>query len=687
MKNICSPLVLLAISLGFSANVYVDQVGYDKDFSKKAIVEGQASMAGSTFLVKQNGTMVFSGTLSTAQSLSDWSSQPYFIADFSALTTAGTYTLEVTENGSTKASRSFAVGANVITDATLSKLMDYFLADRADRSDVWAKDVAIVKYGDYSGKTYNVRGGWYDAAGDVSKYLSHLSYANYLNPQQTPMTVWTLAFAKERIPALLGSKGLTSAVQQEALWGADFLLRMLDADGYFYTTVFDGWTGFMADRQICSFTGSAGTKNVNYKAAFREGGGMAIAALARVSAWGKAGDSSSAAYLTGAERAYAHLKAKTVNGVCEYCDDQKENTIDDYAALMAAAELYKATKNVAYLEDARTRAGMLAGRISSEGFFYSDYAGTRPFWHAAEAGLPLVALTRYIEVEHSEPSNPLIKTNMAKHLAYLQSVTTNVVNPFGYARQTFKTGGVVQSGFFIPHDNESNYWWQGENARLASLTAAAFYAGRLLNYSASSPGKVPTAIASYGYDQLHWILGRNPKDMSFMQGVGQVFAPGYSGASGKAGHLTGGVVNGITGVSTDGTGLTYKSGSDFISGNEWESWRWTEQWLPHSTWFLMALATISDESPLLPVGISSKPGAIVNRDLDFHAFVAGSSLEVAFALAPTHAVALRLVDLKGQTMVSQTLQAGVSRVVIPLTGAMRGVHILSVEGKASRIIF
>ncbi|MCV6022012.1 glycoside hydrolase family 9 protein, partial [Escherichia coli] len=41
-------------------------------------------------------------------------------------------------------------------------------------------------------QTADVHGGWYDASGDVSKYLSHLSYANYLNPQQTPMVVWNI---------------------------------------------------------------------------------------------------------------------------------------------------------------------------------------------------------------------------------------------------------------------------------------------------------------------------------------------------------------------------------------------------------------------------------------------------------------------------------------------------------------
>ena len=49
----------------------------------------------------------------------------------------------------------------------------------------------------------DLRGGWCDASGDVSKYFSHLAYANYMSPQQTPMVVWSMANAVDTAPALL----------------------------------------------------------------------------------------------------------------------------------------------------------------------------------------------------------------------------------------------------------------------------------------------------------------------------------------------------------------------------------------------------------------------------------------------------------------------------------------------------
>ena len=165
--------------------------------------------------------------------------------------------------------------------------MDYFYNDRASNSTIMSWDQKVSVYGS-SGTTRDVRGGWYDASGDVSKYLSHLSYANYLNPQQIPLTVWSLAFAAERIPTLLASTSTMANTVDEAAYGADFLVRMLDEQGFFYMTVFDNWGRVI--RYLCAFGGADGDESANYQTAFREGGGMAIAGLARVAKLGVKGD-------------------------------------------------------------------------------------------------------------------------------------------------------------------------------------------------------------------------------------------------------------------------------------------------------------------------------------------------------------------------------------------------------------
>ncbi|MDG4870915.1 hypothetical protein P8631_23215, partial [Guyparkeria sp. 1SP6A2] len=70
--------------------------------------------------------------------------------------------------------------------------------------------------------TADVHGGWYDASGDVSKYFSHLSYANYLNPQQTPMVVWNMLKGLALVNHHSGFADFSrTRLMEEALFGAD----------------------------------------------------------------------------------------------------------------------------------------------------------------------------------------------------------------------------------------------------------------------------------------------------------------------------------------------------------------------------------------------------------------------------------------------------------------------------------
>ena len=401
MKNIymfAYPALLALGSSAFAANTFFfNEAGFDTGEPVTIVVQSTDELQGSNWTLfsaaggqNSSGTSVASGTFGKGVDPG-----------------GGNYYLSVAQ-GSPSNSDRFYVGDKALAQKTLSMVLDYFYDDRADKAPVvdWDKSMSVYK----SDKKLDVHGGWYDASGDVSKYLSHLSYANYLNPQQIPLTVWTLAFTAERIPALLGSTSSKAKTSAEAAYGADFLVRMLDEQGFFYMTVFDKWGNPLDKRELCAFTGSDGVKSTDYQTAFREGGGMAIAGLARVSKLGVKGDFTSEQYLAAAEKGYAHLSQKqSIGGNCEYCDDHKENIIDDYTALLAATELYVATDKVDYLKDARARAKNLIGRLSDDGYFWSDDAKSRPFWHASDAGLPLIALVRYAEVESkitvSSPSN------------------------------------------------------------------------------------------------------------------------------------------------------------------------------------------------------------------------------------------------------------------------------------------
>ena len=340
---------------------------------------------------------------------------------------------------------------------------------------------------------------------------------------------------------------------------------------------------------------------------------MAIAALARTARLTLPTNFELAQrYLQAAQQGFAHLEANNRR----YCDDGKENIIDDYTALIAATELALATNDIAYKTAAQMRAQNLIGRLSSEGFFWSDAEDilpaqrSRPFWHAADAGLPVVALVRYLDLEDDASRIAATKAAIKSHLDYQLRVSQEVANPFNYARQHFRLQGRIRSGFFIPHENETTYWWQGENARLGSLATAALVGGSKLYENGQEPVKLPKELLSFASDQIGWILGKNPYDVSFMDSVGRNNPPRYSGQKPGHGHLPGGIANGITGkiskkitdeagrdvyLGVDGSGIAWnpREANQPYAG-AWENWRWVEQWLPHTTWYMLATSAMAE---------------------------------------------------------------------------------------------
>jgi len=554
---------------------YVNQVGYERLGPKYAVIGFDAGETPpkSFGLVDSRG-MAWFGDLGAPEAVTGWESDKvYCRADFSAFKQKGKYRL-ITQGVQ---SDGFEIGDNMLASRTVPSIVSYYRHQRADTPQELAADKKLLLFG--SNKTVDLHGGWCDASGDVSKYFSHLAYANFMSPQQTPLVVWSLVNARDSMPDLLTKWGAKQAIEDEARWGADYLLRCLSKDDYFYMIVFSYFDKNPAARRVVGLHADSVTTD-EYQSAFREGGGMAIAALARISRWKKGGSYSPAQYLSGAKRAFAHLLKNNTR----YDDDGKENIIDDYGALMAASELWIATGDPQYRAEARKRATNLEKRMTPAGYFRAD-DGQRPYWHASDAGLPIVALARYLDKEADTAYRKPALATIKQTLDYELTITKEVPNPFGYARQTFATKAGIQNGFFIPHENETGWWWQGENARLGSLATAALVGGRLV-YPAKTKWGVKPELANFASRQLSWVLGCNPYSMCFMYGFGQKNVPMMKSNFGH-GSQNGGISNGITGVGPYGQGIAFKTEDN---GNEW---RWAEQWLPHSAWFLNALTAMS----------------------------------------------------------------------------------------------
>lgn len=561
-----------------AVRIYVNQVGYTTQGPQCALVEHVSPLQQFQLFHLDSQQFVFSGTLQNVEPCEDWPRKPYLSrADFSAWKEPGEYVLHI--EGQT--SLPFTLAPAVLFKKTAPLLFSYFKRSRADHPDIWAADQHVRFWGGRPGKR-DVRGGWYDASGDISKYFSHLSFAHYFNPQQIPLTAYALAWVREEAAELLQSEELLLPCEKEALWGADYLVRVQDPEGYFYTNIFDGWTGKLSQREICSFRHSQGKRDAHYQAAFREGAGMAIAALARISRWAQSGSFSSAHYLQTAESAFAHLSVHNSH----YCSDRKENLLDEITALLAATELYQTTQKKEYLSAARMRAQKLIARLHPTGYFIAD-EGQRPFFHASDAGLPVLALLQYSQVELDAAQREGALRACETHLNYLVQVSRTVSNPYGLARQHILYRGEIRESFFMPQENETGYWYQGENARLASLATVAFLGMRVLQEH-----QIPVSqeLQEYAQNQLNWILGANPYNICFLAGAGKRNPPAYSGHK-KPYHdtLAGGISNGVTSLRPDGSGIQWQPNTPRSTQAAWQNWRWVEQWLPHSTWFLFAV--------------------------------------------------------------------------------------------------
>jgi beta-glucosidase family 9 (EC:3.2.1.21) len=323
-----------------------------------------------------------------------------------------------------------------------------------------------------------------------------------------------------------------------------------------------------------------------------------------------------------------------------YLDDGEPNIIDETCALLAACELHHATRqsieeqstgdshayltgqapllsgdrhigskdrhvnsnsDCPFLSEARGWMKKLVARQRSDEtcqYYWSANAdGSRPFYHAADAGLPGLALIRYLDVETDPSHQAIAQTALERACQFELNLTQTADNPFAYPRQYVKpVDGVKQVRHFIPHHNETGYWWQGENARLGSLATFACHATRHIQDDALN-----AALHTFSQRALNWILGLNPFDICMLDGHGHN-NPDYLPHLGFF-NAKGGICNGITAGMEDETQIAFNPAP--YCDDMAQNWRWGEQWLPHASWFMLAISA----QTLIGNGHSNKENA------------------------------------------------------------------------------
>ena len=592
---ICGPSVFSQV------RVLADQAGYESTTPKQAMVEGTAQDRPEKFeLVDVNtAKTVYTGDLQPASQVFDWKGRTFWTAEFSTWRQTGQYAIHVHTKSGEVQSCPFEIQDDILERDTLSNVIFYFKGQRSS-GDFDQADRHLAVPGS-PGTFVDVHGGWYDATGDFGIHLSHQNPTSYFNPQQVPLVVWSLLSSYNLLKGRNNDNfsEYERRLLDEGLFGADFLVRIKRPDGSFFESITaPGREKLAKDREIgnpnwrtrIKTSTSESTESIAqaegphaYEASFRAGGGMAIAALALASTMPEEGEFPRARYLAAAGEAFQFLDRHNR----EVVNDGVENILDDYCALMAATELYKASHEEAYRAAATQRAQNLMARLTETGK-WRDYwradARTRPYFHPSDAGLPVVSLLDYAAIASPDERQKALQT-VERSLRFELEVTAEVNNPFGYARQLVRTkDGKLRTAFFFPHDTEAAPWWQGENARLGSLAAAARLA---VPFFPDQP-LFQAELRNYAWNQLHWILGRNPFDTTMLMGSGHNNAAYMFFKSYKYTSAPGAVLNGITSALDDEDGIAFNEGFA-VTGKD-EDWRWTEEWLPHAAWYLYAIS-------------------------------------------------------------------------------------------------
>ncbi len=321
------PVVFSAPSLGHDLKILTNHLGYEVSGPKHAVVLGTAGDRVSNCALKNDATdrQVLSVPVKAAGPVQKWRDWYFWTVDFDSFATEGKYYLECSAGVGNVRSFPFLVQHDLLARNTMSDVMYYFKDERS--SGEMDKADSHLKFEGAKAGTVDAHGGWWDATGDYGKHLSDLSFSTYFNPQQIPLVVYSLLKSHEqtKLRGLQGFARYQPRLLDEAMFGADYLVRVKVSKGSFYRSVSTGGVKQVPEeRKIAGemkrfgIEGAPGqgakdmveqaNNDREYEVSYRSGGGIAIAALAMASAYPVSGQFSSADYLKAAVDAFDYLE-------------------------------------------------------------------------------------------------------------------------------------------------------------------------------------------------------------------------------------------------------------------------------------------------------------------------------------------------------------------------------------------
>ncbi|MDE3056860.1 MAG: glycoside hydrolase family 9 protein [Bacteroidota bacterium] len=463
--------------VSFRSSVLVDQAGYRPDAAKFAFVKDPHGNTFKAIDVRTNKTAL-RGEIAHVGMIDGNTGDTTFTIDFSALKAPGEYCIVLQDTA--QRSEKFLIGDNVYTKAAKVSLQSFYYERcgvAVNNGTQWnhpACHTAPAHYFNDPAKTKDVSGGWHDA-GDYNKFVP-----------TTAVSAAFLLYLYEAYPGKFNDGDLNIPeshnglpdLLDEARWGLAWLLKMQREDGGVYHKVsIKNWTGEHLPQK------ESDTQYIFDVSSTSTGDFAAVTALgARIfSRWDKA---FAQTLLRASLKAWDFLRKnpaivpaggfRNPPGVegGEYGDEQ-----DADERLWAAAELYRTTGNPEYDHYFLSHYKDLGGANYTVGwqhvqnFAYYSYLMLPVDLHNYEAHSFIVGtMTHYCDV--------LLKR-------------------------------IQENGYRCVLMPDEYYW--GSNSVIMG------YAFDLINAYETTKLK---RYLDGALDQLHYILGRNTFDISFVTGVG-----------------------------------------------------------------------------------------------------------------------------------------------------------------------
>jgi hypothetical protein len=511
----------------------VDQLGYESASRSKVAVlqttEPMGRLSAARVVDESSGRVVWKGGWTDHGGLSAWD-RYHQTVDFSDFAQPGRYKVVVDSESGPISSPPFEVADELVVGATAELAHRFYYYQRCGMEVPGFHAACHLDDAKLADGTFrDLTGGWHDA-GDYNKY-------NGLTPEAVYALAW--AYHQRRDLYASGDRdgNRVPDILDEASWGARFVEKMIDLDtlellesvssGYRY------WGPPEAESDNLPGTGD--------ERPVRPGRGDPTYCAAAFALLGKA--------LTDTAEPDAVSYGERLVELAERMFERHGG------GMMTLVALLEATGNKRYRDLARENAKSLLDAQPADGV-----SGFRELAQFAE----------------SFKDDALVSKIRSLAQRRVASLATTCDDRFGVACRQGADGTLIYCRAY----DDVNDWYVGETSLRLDAAIDALWASRLGAVDAHK-------IAE---DQVHWLLGRNPFGICYMEGVGTThllsYHHRYNAIPGNPrGAVSGALVNGMIrawpGVDRPWLDLLDEPNADYHSN---------EPWLLHNNRWLMLIA-------------------------------------------------------------------------------------------------